>query len=65
MAIFGAPLAHENDPERAVRCALDMVADIEHFNTHSPVKLPDPARPARGAALRASSSPGTWEATSG
>jgi class 3 adenylate cyclase len=32
MAIFGAPLAHENDPERAVRCAVDMVADIERFN---------------------------------
>ncbi len=42
MAIFGAPLAHENDPERAVRCALDLMADIEHFNTHSPVKLPIP-----------------------
>jgi class 3 adenylate cyclase len=42
MAIFGAPLAHENDPERAVRCALDLMVDIEHFNTHSPVKLPIP-----------------------
>ena len=29
MAIFGAPLAHENDPERAVRCSLDMMGDIE------------------------------------
>ena len=42
MAIFGAPLAHENDPERAVRCALDMMADIERFNTNSHVKLPIP-----------------------
>lgn len=32
MAIFGAPLAHENDPERAVRCALDMVAEICRYN---------------------------------
>jgi class 3 adenylate cyclase len=32
MAIFGAPLAHENDPERAVRCAVEMMADIERFN---------------------------------
>jgi class 3 adenylate cyclase len=32
MAIFGAPLAHENDPERAIRCALDMIAEIERFN---------------------------------
>ena len=43
MAIFGAPLAHENDPERAVRCALDMLADIERFNidrrSSSPIKL--------------------------
>jgi class 3 adenylate cyclase len=42
MAIFGAPLAHENDPERAIRCALDMLADIERFNTNSPIKLPLP-----------------------
>jgi class 3 adenylate cyclase len=32
MAIFGAPLAHENDPERAVRCAVEMMADIKRFN---------------------------------
>ncbi len=32
MAIFGAPLAHENDPERAIRCAVDMVTDIGRFN---------------------------------
>ncbi|MFN2555463.1 MAG: AAA family ATPase [Nitriliruptorales bacterium] len=29
LAIFGAPLAHEDDPERAVRAGLDMVAAIE------------------------------------
>lgn len=32
MAIFGAPIAHENDPELAIRAALDMqraVADME------------------------------------
>jgi class 3 adenylate cyclase len=42
MAIFGAPLAHENDPERAVRCALDMVADIERFNAHRSDDLSGP-----------------------
>lgn len=40
MAIFGAPLAHENDPERAIRCALDMMAEIERFNLRSAVNAP-------------------------
>ena len=40
MAIFGAPLAHENDPERAVRCALEMMEDIRHFNTLIQVRMP-------------------------
>ncbi len=42
MAIFGAPLAHENDPERAVRCALEMMADIERFNAQTAIHLPLP-----------------------
>jgi class 3 adenylate cyclase len=29
LALFGAPVAHEDDPERAVRAALDMVAAID------------------------------------
>src|SRR4029450_327738 len=32
MAVFGAPVAHEDDPERAVRCALGMLAAIEELN---------------------------------
>jgi class 3 adenylate cyclase len=32
MALFGAPVAHENDPERALRAALDMMATLEGFN---------------------------------
>ena len=26
MAVFGAPVAHEDDPQRAIRCALGMLA---------------------------------------
>src|ERR1043166_3878629 len=29
LAFFGAPVAHEDDPARAVRCGLDMVQAIE------------------------------------
>ena len=32
MALFGAPVAHENDPERALRAALDMMAALAGFN---------------------------------
>ncbi len=43
MAVFGAPVAHEDDPERAVRCALGMLAAIEELNQ---------ARPALDLAVR-------------
>ncbi len=33
MALFGAPIAHENNAERAVRAALDMVADVTRLST--------------------------------
>ena len=33
MALFGAPLAHENDPERALRAALEMMDALTRFNT--------------------------------
>jgi len=33
MALFGAPIAHENDPERALRAALGMMEALEEFNT--------------------------------
>jgi class 3 adenylate cyclase/tetratricopeptide (TPR) repeat protein len=32
MALFGAPVAHEDDAERALRAALGMMATIETFN---------------------------------
>lgn len=31
LAFFGAPTAHEDDPERAVRCGLDMVREIDEL----------------------------------
>lgn len=43
MALFGAPIAHENNAERAVRAALDMLADVatlaEDVREHSGVEL--------------------------
>ncbi|HEV2871253.1 MAG TPA: adenylate/guanylate cyclase domain-containing protein, partial [Actinomycetota bacterium] len=36
MAVFGAPVAHEDDPERAVRCALGMLTAIEEINQAHP-----------------------------
>jgi class 3 adenylate cyclase/tetratricopeptide (TPR) repeat protein len=36
MAVFGAPVAHEDDPERAVGCALGMLAAIEELNEAHP-----------------------------
>jgi serine/threonine protein kinase len=40
MIVFGAPVAYENDHERAVRCALDMVSYIEQFNDLHVPRLP-------------------------
>ena len=34
MAVFGAPIAHENDPDRALRVALSMRERLEGFNRH-------------------------------
>src|SRR6266545_6690989 len=36
MAVFGAPVAHGDDPERAVRCALGMLAAIGELNRAHP-----------------------------
>lgn len=32
MAVFGAPLARPDDTTRSIRCALDVLASMEHFN---------------------------------
>ncbi|MCK6630473.1 MAG: tetratricopeptide repeat protein [Anaerolineae bacterium] len=42
MAVFGAPKAHEDDPERALRAALAMQERLEKFNRNPPSPLPEP-----------------------
>jgi len=39
MAFFGAPVAHENDPERALRAALEMMDALEDFNANRSIDL--------------------------
>jgi class 3 adenylate cyclase/tetratricopeptide (TPR) repeat protein len=39
MALFGAPVAHEDDPERALRTALEMMEAIEAFNRRQGTRL--------------------------
>jgi class 3 adenylate cyclase/tetratricopeptide (TPR) repeat protein len=36
VAVFGAPVAHEDDPERAVRCAFAMLRAIDELNEEAP-----------------------------
>jgi len=42
MALFGAPIAHENDPERAVRAALGMQEAMDNFSQQMLSKLGRP-----------------------
>ena len=42
MAIFGAPITHENDPELALLAAIDMNKEIKEFNDNLPIKLEKP-----------------------
>src|SRR5208337_3797151 len=42
MAVFGAPIAHEDDAERALRTALKMRERIERFNRSRMAKLAEP-----------------------
>ncbi len=39
MALFGAPTAHENDAELALRAALSLMDRLEHFNQNPPFPL--------------------------
>jgi predicted ATPase/class 3 adenylate cyclase len=42
MALFGAPVTHENDPERALRAALEMMDALSEFNHANATLLPKP-----------------------
>src|SRR6266568_8896037 len=44
MAVFGVPLAHEDDPDRAIRAALDMQAALAHFNEQRQAQDPAATR---------------------
>ena len=44
LVLFGAPVAHEDDPERAVRAALKMQQTVEHFGETSPLVGDDVVR---------------------
>src|SRR5205085_719382 len=35
---FGVPVTHEDDPERAVRAALDILATVEALNAEDPIR---------------------------
>src|SRR5918994_222826 len=37
LALFGAPAAHEDDPERAVRAGLDIIDDIAAYAADAPL----------------------------
>ncbi len=45
MVLFGTPFPHEDDTERAVRCAMEMLAELEKYNAaragsgHEPLKI--------------------------
>ncbi len=39
MALFGAPFAHEDDPARALRAALEILEEIETFNSEHGTNL--------------------------
>lgn len=44
MAVFGAPVAHEDDPDRAIRAALDMQAALASFNATRQARDPEATR---------------------
>ncbi len=51
MAVFGAPVAHEDDPERAVRAALRVLESIDELNEQHGLELSLRAAVATGEAV--------------
>ena len=39
MAVFGAPVTHDDDPARAIRCAMQMRRALDSYNADLPVEL--------------------------
>jgi len=39
MAMFGAPIIHEDDPERAIWCALEMMEEMQRFSDETQEEL--------------------------
>ena len=56
MATFGAPVAHEDDPERALRAARAMLSRLAEVNGSSPAPMRSSSR-SGSASTRARSSP--------
>ncbi len=44
MAVFGSPIAHEDDPDRAIRAALDMQKALADFNRQRQQRDPEATR---------------------
>ncbi len=44
MAVFGTPITHEDDPDRAIRAALDMQTALSIFNEQRQAQDPDATR---------------------